>query len=119
MIPVVGSISYFFYPFGLLSLLIIPIIALLGLWQHRSAAFAVTQNQLSLRNRGFSKSTYFIEKKRMQSFNMKQSYFQKRKNLASIETTIKSGLLGVTAKVDHMNAEDIEEVMTWYEPSGN
>jgi len=118
MIPAVVSVSYFFYPFGLFSLLIIPIIALLGLWQHRSAAFAVTENQLSLRNRGFSKSTYFIEKKRMQSFNMKQSLFQKRKKLASIETTIKSGLLGVTAKVDHMNVEDIEEVMTWYEPSG-
>jgi len=119
MIPVVGSICYFFYPYGLLSLLIIPIIAVLGLWQHRSAAIAITGNQLALRNRGFSKSTFFIEKKRMQSFMVKQSPFQKRKALASIETTIKSGALGASAKVEHMDAKDIDELMTWYEPSGD
>ncbi|WP_075619263.1 PH domain-containing protein [Paenisporosarcina indica] len=118
MMPVVIAISIFFYPFGLLSLLILPIIFLLGLWQHRSAAFAQTNNQLSLRFRGFSKSTFFIERKRMQSLIMKQTPFQKRKALASIETTIKSGVTGVTAKVDHMKIEDIEEVMTWYKPSG-
>ena len=55
----------------------------------------------------------------MQSLEMKQSPFQKRKALASVETTIKSGMLGATAKVDHLKVEDIEEVMTWYEPSGH
>jgi len=118
MIPVVIAISFFFFPFGLLSVLIVPVIFMFGLWQHRSAAFAQTSNQLSLRFRGFSKSTFFIEKKRMQSLIMKQTPFQKRKALASIETTIKSGLTGVTAKVEHMKVEDIEVVMTWYEPSG-
>ena len=117
MIPVIASIVYFFYPFGLLSLLIIPIITMLGIWQHRSAAFALDNNQLSLRYRGFSKNSFFIEKKRMQSLTVKQSPFQKRKSLASIETTIKSGMLGVTAKVEHMDLDEIEGIMTWYEPS--
>ena len=55
----------------------------------------------------------------MQSLEMRQSPFQKRKALASIETTIKSGMLGATAKVEHLQIEDIEEVMTWYEPSSH
>ena len=38
MIPAIGALIYFFFPYGLLSLLIIPIIVLFGLWQHRSAA---------------------------------------------------------------------------------
>lgn len=117
MVPLVLGISYFYYPYGLLSLLVIPLVLLLGLWQHSSAGIALTSNQLSLRYRGISKFTFFIEKKRMQSLEVKQSPFQKRKELASVETTIKSGLLGATAKVDHLEITDVEEVMTWYEPS--
>ena len=119
MIPVIVSISYFYYPYGLLALLLVPIFVLLGLWQHRSAGLSLSRNQLSLRYRGFSKYTFFIEKKRMQSLEMRQSPFQKRKALASIETTIKSGMLGATAQVAHLQIEDIEEVMTWYEPSSH
>ena len=119
VIPVIVGISYFYYPYGLFSLLLVPIFVLLGLWQHRSAGLSLTRNQLSLRYRSISKYTFFIEKKRMQSLEMRQSPFQKRKALASIETTIKSGMLGASAQVDHLQIEDIEEVMTWYEPSGN
>jgi putative membrane protein len=119
VIPVIVGISYFYYPYGLFSLLLGPIFVLLGLWQHRSAGVSLTRNQLSLRYRSISKYTFFIEKKRMQSLEMRQSPFQKRKALASIETTIKSGMLGASAQVDHLQIEDIEEVMTWYEPSGN
>ena len=119
VIPVIVGISYFYYPYGLFSLLLGPIFVLLGLWQHRSAGLSLTRNQLSLRYRSISKYTFFIEKKRMQSLEMRQSPFQKRKALASIETTIKSGMLGASAQVDHLQIEDIEEVMTWYEPSGH
>ncbi|HLG27391.1 MAG TPA: PH domain-containing protein [Paenisporosarcina sp.] len=119
VIPVIVGISYFYYPYGLYSLLLGPIFVLLGLWQHRSAGLSLTRNQLSLRYRSISKYTFFIEKKRMQSLEMRQSPFQKRKALASIETTIKSGMLGASAQVDHLQIEDIEKVMTWYEPSGH
>ncbi|WP_208324130.1 PH domain-containing protein [Paenisporosarcina antarctica] len=118
VIPIMVGISYFYYPYGLFSLLLAPVIFILGLWQYRSAALYLTKNQLSLQYRGISKYTFFIEKKRMQSLEMRQSPFQKRKALASIETTIKSGVLGATAKVEHLEVEYIEEVMNWYEPSG-
>ncbi len=116
MIPVIGAVSYFYYPYGLLSLLLVPIMMLVGIWQHRSAAFSILGNQLSLRYRGISLYTFILEKKRMQKFEIKQSPFQKRSALASVETTIKSGLLGATAKVEHLNLEDAEQIMTWYEP---
>lgn len=116
MIPVIGVVSYFYYPYGLLSLLLVPIMMLVGIWQHRSAAFSILGNQLSLRYRGISLYTFILEKKRMQKFEIKQSPFQKRRALASVETTIKSGLLGATAKVEHLNLEDAEQIMTWYEP---
>ena len=102
MIPVIVGVSYFYFPYGLLSLLLIPVLILFGLWQHRSAGYSIKGNQLSVRYRGFSKYTFMIEKKRMQSVEMKQSPFQKKHLLASFETTIKSGLLGATAKVEHL-----------------
>ena len=117
MIPVIVLVSYFYFPYGLLSLLILPIMYAFALYQHRAAGIAITQDQLSLRYRAFSRNTFFIEKKRMQSATMKQSRFQKRKSLASFQTTVKSGLLGVTARVEHMQLEDIEHALSWYEPS--
>ena len=116
MIPIIGVVIYFYYPYGLISLLLVPFIMLLGLWQHRSAAFSIDGNQLSLRYRGISLHTFILEKKRMQKFEIKQSPFQKRRTLASIETTIKSGLLGITTKVEHLELNDAEQIMTWYEP---
>ena len=117
MIPVIVGVGYFYFPYGLLSLLLIPVLILFGLWQHRSAGYSIKGNQLSMRYRGFSKYTFMIEKKRMQSVEMKQSPFQKKHLLASFETTIKSGLLGATAKVEHLELKDVEEVMNWFTPS--
>lgn len=117
MAPVITGVSYFYFPYGLLSLLLIPVIILFGLWQHQSAGYSILGNQLSMRYRGFSKYTFMMEKKRMQSLEMKQSPFQKKRSLASIETTIKSGLLGATAKVEHLESKDVEKVMIWFKPS--
>ena len=92
MLPAVGALSYFFFPYGLFSLLVIPIVILFGLWQHRSAAFDVNGNQLTMRFRGFSLQTAYLTKKRIQSMKMKQNYFHKRKEVATIVASIKSGM---------------------------
>jgi len=119
MMPVILGVSYFYFPYGLLSLLLIPILIVFGLWQHRTAGYSIAGQQLFLRYRGFSKFTFMIEKKRMQSMEVIQSPFQKKRSLASFETTIKSGILGATAKVEHLEVSDIEDVMKWYRPSSS
>ncbi|MFX3674894.1 MAG: PH domain-containing protein [Paenisporosarcina sp.] len=116
-IPVIIGVGYFYYPYGILSFLLIPILIVFGLWQHRSAGYSITDYYLSMRYRGFSKYTFMIEKKRMQAVEMKQSPFQKKHSLASFETTIKSGLLGATAKVEHLELKDVEYLMNWFTPS--
>ena len=84
MIPAIGALTYFFFPYGLLSLLIIPVIVLFGLWQHRSAAYGISGNQLTMRFRNFSLQTAYLMKKRIQSMEMKQNYFHKRKRCGDI-----------------------------------
>ena len=119
MIPVLGSISYFFYPYGLLSLLIVPIVVLLGVWQHRTAGYALSKTQMTMEFRNFSNHSFYMLKKRVQAIDVMQSYFQRRKKLASIQGTIKSGMLGATARINYMEQEDADRILEWYEPSGS
>ena len=118
MAPAIGALIYFFFPYGLLALLIIPVIILFGLWQHRSAAYEIAGNQLIMRFRGFSLQTAFLMKKRVQSMEMKQNYFHKRKNVATLAASIKSGMGIFRAQVFHMEEAEAERILAWYEKSG-
>ena len=117
MLPVIAALGYFFYPYGLLSLLIVPVIIILAVWQHRTVGYSLAEKQLTMEFRGFSKHTFFMMKKRIQAVEISQSYFQRRKELASAQATIKSGMLGATARVEHIECEDASRILAWYEPS--
>ncbi len=119
MIPAIGAFIYFFFPYGLLSVFIIPVIIFFGLWQHRSAAYDIAGNQLTMRFRGFSLQTAFLMKKRIQSLEMKQNYFHKRKEVASLVANIKSGMGIFRAYVFHMEESEAEKILSWYERSAN
>lgn len=117
MLPVIGAVTYFFFPYGLLSLVLLPIVIALGLWQHRSAAYAVSGQQLTMRYRGFRLQTVYLMKKRIQSMEMKQNYFHKKKNVATLSARVKSGASMLNAQVRHMEKAEAERILEWYEPS--
>src|SRR5690606_18671413 len=117
MLPLIGALSYFFYPYGLLSLLIVPPVILLGVWQHRTTGYALNGKQLTMEFRGFSKHTFYVWKKRVQAVYVLQTYFQRKRDLASIQATIKSGMLGYTARINYMEKEDASRILDWYHPS--
>ncbi|MCM3710273.1 PH domain-containing protein [Sporosarcina luteola] len=119
MLPVIGALTYFFFPYGLFSLAIIPVIIALGIWQHRSAAYDITGNQLTFRFRGISLQTAYMKKKRIQSMEMKQSYFHRRKGVATVIANIKSGMGVFHASVHHMDVKDAERIFNWYEKGGS
>ncbi|WP_422122217.1 PH domain-containing protein [Planococcus sp. X10-3] len=117
MLPLIGAMSYFFFPYGLLSLLIVPPVIGMGVWQHRTTGYALTGKQLTMEFRGFSKHTFYVWKKRMQAVNVMQTYFQRRRELASIQATIKSGMLGYAARINYMEKEDASRILDWYHPT--
>lgn len=119
MIPLIGGLSYFLFPYGLFSLLILPLVLAVSVWQHRTVGYALTGKQLTMQFRTFSKHTYFFMRKRVQAVEVTQSIFQRRKGLASIQATIMSGMLGTTARINHMEVEDASKILAWYEPSNN
>lgn len=118
LFPGLVALGYFFYPYGLLALFFVPIIVLSGIWQHRTVGYSLAEKQLTMQFRGLSKSRYYILKKRIQVVQVTQSYFQRRKGIASIHATIKSGMAGATATTAHMEKEDASRILSWYEPSG-
>lgn len=115
LIPLVAICSYFWYPYGLLSILIVIPAILIGLWQYRTTGFSMNGQQLTIVYRMLSRVTFVVEKKRIQALESKQSYFQKRRNIATFEATVMSGMLGATARARNLNMEDVEEVMEWFE----
>ncbi|WP_158541058.1 PH domain-containing protein [Sporosarcina sp. BI001-red] len=117
MIPVIGVVGWFFYPYGLLALLIVPLVMGFGIWQHRSAAYRVSGNQVTMRSRGISLETSYTMRKRIQSAHMRQTIFQHRQRVASIHLNVKSGMGVHNVRLRQMDVEEAEDLLNWYEPS--
>ncbi|TQR06824.1 hypothetical protein FG383_18600 [Psychrobacillus soli] len=116
MIPVSAAVSYFFYPFGLFSLLLFPLSYVLGVWQQKTAGYFLNERQLVIQYRLFSKVMVWMEKRRIQSMTERTTLFQKRANVSSIITTIKSGVTGDSTTIPHIEKSDAEMLLNWYEP---
>lgn len=117
MIPVIAAACWFFYPYGLLSLLIVPLVMGVGVWQHRSAAYRISGNQVTMRSRGISLETSYTMRKRIQSAHLKQTIFQRRKRVATIQLNVKSGMGVHDVRLRQMDMEEAEDLLDWYEPS--
>lgn len=116
VIPLTAAAGYFLFPYGLLALLIIPLIILLGLWQHRSAGWAVRDRQLTVRWRDFTLHTVYVFRKRVQSMQEHQTIFQRRRNVATITAAFKSGVMPSKAPIRHIDESDADLLMDWYDP---
>lgn len=119
MIPIIVAVSWLFYPYGLFSLLIVPIVVALGVWQHRSAAYRLTGNQVTIRSRGFGLDTSYTMRKRIQSAEVRQTIFQKRKDVAALHLNVKSGIGVHEVRLRQMELAEAERLLAWYEPSHN
>ncbi|MER1999264.1 MAG: PH domain-containing protein, partial [Lysinibacillus sp.] len=72
-------------------------------------------NQITIVYRNFSKTTFIAQKQRVQTMYMGQSIFQKRRQIASVEINVKSGAIWSGARASHLNQEDAEQLMDWYQ----
>ncbi|WJY27169.1 MULTISPECIES: PH domain-containing protein [Sporosarcina] len=116
MVPIAALISWFFYPYGLWSLLIFPIVMAFGLWQHRSAAWRITGNQATIRSRSFGLDTSYTMRRRIQSAEVRQTIFQKRKDVATIHLNVKSGMGVHRVGIRQMEHIEAERMLEWYDP---
>ncbi|CAG9623369.1 PH domain-containing protein [Sutcliffiella rhizosphaerae] len=107
-------IAYFFQPYGYFAFLSLGLAALLGYSQYKTAGWGVVNEQLQLSYRHLSKNTVLLSKKRIQSFEQKQSFFQGRQKLYTISASIKTGNGGKDFRVVDVEKNDGEQVYEWY-----
>ena len=114
-VPVVVAAGYFLFPYGLLTILIAVPILVMGIWCHNTVRAQTIGNQITIVYRHLSKVTFIAQKQRVQTMHMRQSIFQKRRQLASIEINVKSGAMWSSARASHLDQKDAEQLMDWYQ----
>ncbi|MDA1477791.1 PH domain-containing protein [Bacillus changyiensis] len=114
--PVVAVIplSIFFPPWGYLSVLLLPFFWLLGYLTFKDAGWKISHKKLLISSRFLGKTTVVMQKRRMQVYKVSRSYFQRRKKLVSIHTTIKSSMLMESFSVKDAEEKDSETIFQWY-----
>jgi putative membrane protein len=116
-IPVIAGLSIFIWPYGLFSIPILGITAFFGQLKYRSAGWNLFNDQLTLQYRIVSKITVVLKKSRIQSLTYRESFRQKKKELATVETINKSGNLFATHSVKHLEKDDVQAIYKWFRPT--
>jgi putative membrane protein len=114
IVPVVAAAIFFLKVWGLLSLAVLAWFTFWGILKYKDARWKLEEQQLNLRYRKIVRSTVFIKKNKIQSLEMKESYFQKRKELGTLEAFVKVGFGGAGGTVIDMDRKDVKKVYSWF-----
>lgn len=118
VVPFVVLSVIFLKVWGLLSLVLFGVVTWWAILKFQDAGWNLEQQQLSLRYRTIIRTTVFIKKNKIQSLDMKESYFQRKKDLASFEAFVKVGFGGAGGRVIDMEKGDVEKIYSWYSKRG-
>ncbi|MGE6614105.1 PH domain-containing protein [Peribacillus sp. NPDC076916] len=116
LIPIIGALVWFFRPWGYLSLLLVPLAIFWAYMQYRDAGWNIEGDLLILSSRFFSKQTLIMQRSRIQSITYKKSWFQNRKELATISASVKSGITSRVGMVADVEEKDCQIIKSWYLP---
>lgn len=112
--PILAVPVFFFKLWGLLGFLLLPLFIILSYMKYKDAGWSIGESQLSLRYRRVGKQTVYMRKRNIQSLTWKVSYFQRKKNLATIIAKAKSGLGVVEGHVVDLEKDDVATIYKWY-----
>jgi putative membrane protein len=115
VIVIVVPVIYFFRPWGYAGVLLLPIFAFLGYVRFKDAGlYIVDERRLAMRYRIFTKVIVLLKRNRIQALESRQSFFQRKQQLATIQASIQSGLHSKHFKVADIDKENLYALQTWY-----
>lgn len=109
VLPAVIFIKYY----GLLFLLLPVLAYLLGIKQYRDAGWQIANEQLAVRYRIFGLNTFLLKRSRVQSLELQQNPFQKRKNLEAFVIRTASSVGGTKISLKGIDEKDGNKIMAW------
>ncbi|XJZ27578.1 PH domain-containing protein [Bacillota bacterium Lsc_1132] len=113
-VPIVIAAVVLFKSWGLLSLILLAAAVFSSFLKFKDAGWRIDQKQLTLRYRTIVRNTIFIKKDKIQALKVRESYFQRKNELATIEMYAKSGLGGLGGQLVDASLRDSEEIYSWY-----
>ncbi|MBC1458113.1 PH domain-containing protein [Listeria newyorkensis] len=117
-IPVILLVSILLFPWGLFSLLLVPLFAWKAYAAYRATGFYTTETELVMQGRAFiSRQTNFMLKRRVQSVDYAQSIWMKKGNVVHFTVLLKSGQTHLNAGVRYIAQQDANRLYHWYQPS--
>jgi putative membrane protein len=114
ILPLIIGAIWFFRPWGYAALMLFAISALWSFLNFKDAGWSIENGMLTFRYRSIVKSTVFMRKNKVQSFSVKESFFQRKKQLATVEAIVKSGHGGTGGKVMDLEKQDADTMYHWY-----
>ncbi|MCH8566660.1 MAG: PH domain-containing protein [Balneolales bacterium] len=118
MIPVSIMIAAFYWllPFGYFALLLAPPGLWLGYLRYRAAAAGTDRDTLTITYRNLAKTTVWIKRYRIQSMNVWDNWFQRKKDLKSATVTIASSDTGASFSIRDIDKTEAIQFIGWTEP---
>ncbi|MBM7621675.1 putative membrane protein [Bacillus tianshenii] len=107
-------VSYFFQPYGFFSFILVGLAGALGYGQYKAGGWNVRGSQLQLSYRLVNKNIVLVHRKRVQAFEWKESEFQKRRQLQTINASIKSSVTSKSFRVVDVEKDDSVKIFDWY-----
>ncbi|MFO1446519.1 PH domain-containing protein [Bacillus sp. Bva_UNVM-123] len=104
----------FFRPWGYLSLLLLLLSLFFSYLKYKDAGWKVDEQQLTLRSRFLIRNTILMRRNRIQSLRTQESYFQRKKQLATIGAVVMSGSGGSGGVVVDLEKKDVSQIYEWY-----
>jgi putative membrane protein len=118
-VPVVIAAVIFLKVWGLLALILLGVMSVFAVLKYQSAGWNIDSRQLSLRFGGMVRTTVYMKKNKIQSLEIRESYFQRRKNLGTVEAIVKSGTGPTGGTVVDLEKEDVKQIYNWYSRNKN
>ena len=102
-----------FYQYGFLILLLPVVALLLGRRQFHDGGWLIRDDQMIIRYRILGRISYLIHRRRVQSFELRQTILQKRKGLLSFRLQLASSLGGTELGLNGLNWQEGNTILDW------
>jgi putative membrane protein len=109
-------ICVFLRPFGLLSLIVLPVAWSLGIYTGKKTEIGVTGEKILVAQVGrlFGKKRYYMPKKNIQSMQLSQSILMRQTGLVHLVIRLRSGNTELSIKIRYLPEQDAKAVYAWY-----
>lgn len=115
-IPVSIITVYLFQPWGYLSLLLPVLFTVYAYVCFKEASWNISGKQLTLTYREWlNKQSYLVKREKVQSLTMKQSIFQKKKELGTVIAFSKTGFGASDGNVVDLEEQDVFNIKRWFQ----